>query len=151
MHWIFSFVSLLFSFAVESFQHYSKLHRVAQSFHTFFHCVPFNSTFCVHMSVFCLIAVPFHPLPVSSSPCRSLSLFLSLGDESGSSKGSKIFASVPRLISFPNGRHGSLAASRNGGWRVIDRWVEGLRKQEIDRWRQRDAIKRNAGWWRVLS
>lgn len=29
--------------------------------------------FCVHMSVFCLIVVPFHPLPVSSSPCRSLS------------------------------------------------------------------------------
>lgn len=63
------------------------------------------------------------------------SLFLSLGDESGSSEGSKIFASTPRLISFPNGRHGSMAADRNG--ELWDRgglggWVEGLTEQEID-------------------
>lgn len=150
MHWIFSFVSLLFSFAVESFQHYNKLHREEQSFYTFstvYHLTVLCTYVCFLSN--CCALPPFTrfllslPLP--------LSLFLSLGDESGSSKGSKIFASVPRLISFPNGRHGSLAASRNGGWRVIDRWVEGLRKQEIDRWRKRDAIKRNAGWWRVLK
>lgn len=65
---------------------------------------------------FCLIAVPLHlSLPPFPPLFLTPSLFLSLGDESGSSKGSKIFASVACLISFPNGRHGSVAADRNGG------------------------------------
>lgn len=72
---------------------------------------------------FCLCTAPLH-LFLPLFPPLFLTASSSQGDESGSSEGSNIFASVPRLISFPNGRHRSMAADRNGscgtgcGWKA---------------------------------
>lgn len=75
----------------------------------------------LYMSVLiCYRCGPLHLFLLSFS-----SLFLSSGNESGSSEGSKIFALVRRLISSPNG---SRAAARNGssgtGEERVRRWVQ---------------------------
>lgn len=97
---------------------------------------------CVGL-LFCLNAVPLHlVLPLRSLLSSSLHPRFCLGVVSqGSSEGSNIFASVPRLISFPNGRHGSMAGDRNGscGTGGIGEWEEGFDRAR-DRHREREML-----------
>lgn len=136
---------LFLVFAGETFLHDNKLLHREPPLPPFFYSV---SSACF-VSLFFLYLIGMPPSTSSSIHFPALfltpSLFLSVDDESGSSKGSKIFASVPRLISFPNGRYVSMAADRNGGlWdrKGIDEWVEGLIAQEIDRYRKELCYKK---------